>query len=225
MQNRCCLGRTTPFDALLCWKGVSHTITWDYATKASIRKLLDQTSEEYECSVCYEKIEQFKGTICPQCACLNCAVCRIKMGLTAENQRQIKSGDFLLITKRVECRVDSMVDVRLLCPQVMDRLAEFNADQQAVLKFIKENDPRYEQNYARQQIGVKETKQIMARQFGKGKRVKIHGLKSKKWNGLQVIIIGERIVKDDGTIRWPVQSSDGSKSKASIKQCNLRKLF
>merc|ERR1719347_813352 len=118
MMNRVDLGRTSPYDALLCFNGISHKLEWHSSTKASIRKMLQESHQQYECAICYETIKPLQGCICPQCGCKTCALCRTKMGLTADTIRKVKGGDFGVIGKCVECRVLSTVDARTLRPQV-----------------------------------------------------------------------------------------------------------
>merc|ERR1712176_1128532 len=117
--------------------------TWEHTTKAYIRKLLKHSVVDFECSVCWETIEQFKASVCPKCSCKECSVCRMKKALTAKAIKHIKSNnsDFTVEVRCAGCRVKSYYDLRTDCPRVMDRLSEFNPQQQSALKYIKQKDP------------------------------------------------------------------------------------
>merc|ERR1711971_661061 len=104
----------------------------------------------------------------------------------------------------------------------MDRVQEFSDEQRKVLLWIKQHDPMYDLRYAMAKKGVKQIEQIAAKAFKQGTRIKLFGMKDKKWNGEKAVISGERIIKD-GVFRWPVQLLNGKKGKLKSKEVPIIK--
>ena len=216
--------------AMLYWKGASHSIMRNQITIESIRGLLQRqksiTQNQHceECVVCFERIESLKSINCSQCNNETCTMCRIKISLTADAIQRVRSGDYMLSFDCTECRTTSHVDIRSLYPQVMDRLQEFNANQQEIINLIRQTHPEYELQHKRMEQRLGNTDRVIIKQLRNGSRVRVIGTKNEEWRGQRAKIIGNQINKADGTIRWPVQQLLGSKAKASIKQINLMKL-
>ena len=106
--------------------------------------------------------------------------------------------------------------------RMLDRLNDFTDSQKAALLFVKRNDPHsafFIENHERR---IQSHRAMAAKQLKPGKIVKLVGLKKNEWNGKKAKIIGKKVLKSD-MIKWPVELMDGSKRRALIKQCNLRK--
>lgn len=177
--------------------------------------------------MCYER-EREDGdrsfSHCPRCNAAACVDCALKSMLTPEVTRRILHGDFSAMTKCAECRKELLMDIRETYHTVFHHLKEFTKPQQQVLVFLKEMDDNYQYKHLGIKYMIRMRIDIMSRCFKKGCCVTLYGLQTKKeWNGQRAIIIGDKSIKN-GPIRWPIQLLNQTKIKASIKQCNLRKI-
>ena len=107
---------------------------------------------------------------------------------------------------------------------LFDRLTEFAERQQKALVFLKNSDPEFQTNLDRWNRALKAKKEDNIKRFKTGCRVTIHGLtKARKWNGKAAVSVGAKVIKSN-VIRWPVQLSDGSHSKALLRGVNMKKV-
>lgn len=211
---------TRKHDAVIFWKQKSIPIKWKLYTRAALRKLFGDG--DTECGICYENCA---GDVisCGQCLGRMCTMCTFKIALTEEAVTRILSGDHSAITYQcAECRRTSWGDIKRIYVRVMDRLEEFTPEQQQALLSVKRTDRKFKVRLEewQRQIKFKNNPNAIWEQTSTGDGVVLHGLKKAEWNGKHALIIGEKRIKN-GVIRWPVQLTDGCKSKALLKQSNL----
>ena len=218
-------------DAWIFFNGNSFSIHWNRCSQASLRKLLssDAYDDGEECLVCFEEIGKIDSVSCMQCNATMCFVCCIKMSLT----EAINCDPEGYLIRCPECRSKLNGNVLQFYVRVMDRLKEFTPLQQDVLLSIKRNDPKFDlrlsdwKNKVVAQNWVIEQRKARARwqkskELKQGCTVKLYGLKKKDWNGKKAVIIGKKEVKN-GVVRWPIQLKGKCKSKALLKECNMKK--
>lgn len=213
---------TTDFDcdAMLYWKNRNNTLSWDDATKASVRQILAHDGGDVECVACYEDIPIREILDCTKCKSHLCPSCLIDLSLnTPEKIDRILSGNFDSGHECPECRNQSGFDFRSMYYRVLDRLEEFSSDQQRAIKFADHNhSPPAMRNFYLDAWIEKHPLKF----FKPGVTFKVRGLKSKrKWNGQKAKIIGDLVINND-ILRWPVQLFIGKKrEKALLKQGNM----
>ena len=210
-------------DAVLLYKGNARFIYWGYHSKASIRKILQNSATE--CVVCYEDTQIGPNTVdCPQCTCRICVCCMMRLWLKPPLMRNVGRGEFTMAYKCVGCRELLGYDVRIAVCAIMHQRHKFSTQQQKMLDVLKATHPNFEHEHRKVISAFKRTKMLRSRQFRKGCRVKLHGLQRENWNDETGDIIGEMIIKDD-VIRWPVRLLNGSNARALLKQINMKKVW
>lgn len=210
-------------DAVLHYNDKILQLSWNNSTKAHIRKILQSGGEEPECAVCYES-SPLQCHSCPQCGSKVCAFCQVKMCLTPETISLVLRGSHITIVHCVECRGVFQMDLMQTYYMLFDRLTEFAERQQEALLFLKNSDPEFQTNFDRWNRALEAKREDNIKRFKTGCRVKIHGLKkARKWNGKAAVIVGAKVIKSN-VIRWPVQLSDGSHSKALLRGVNMKKV-
>lgn len=211
----------TPYNATLYYRGDQQSIRWGDCTLARIRKTLEKpASATCTCAVCYEAKCSLDFLSCPKCKIEICSVCATKMILDARAIAQIHRGVLDFPKRCVYCRAPVNWPVRQVCATVIAQIGELNDQQQRALLFVKNHDPTHVAHREMMQRERVHIRQIAAKCFRKGMRVKLSGLENQEWNGKKAIIIGGQIIKN-GTVRWPVNLSADRASKSLIKQCNM----
>ena len=202
-------------DALLYWKHRVLALKWNEVTKAEIRKILEDDGTDSECGVCMEDLPLREATLCSKCGHKLCSVCMMKICLTGETIHQIFRGQFCVGHRCPECRQEADYDFRSMYYRVLDRLDEFNNEQQRAILCTKQNDRR-----AKKQMSLWVEKHPL-HYYKSGVIVRLHGLKKQRaWNGKQAEIIGEGVIKND-TFRWPIQLKGTNEKEYMVKQNNM----
>ena len=214
-------------DAFIGCNNVGFPMNWNEYSRTSLRKRLSSGDDSLECLVCFEEIEKLDTWHCRRCNATMCPVCFVKIVLTARE-------DFAIRPFRCpECRSKLIDNVLQFYVKVMDRLSEFEPSHQNALLCIKRHSPTFDvllSEWKRQRISqdsiivqrkAKAPGEI-SRQLKPGCAVKLHGLKKKNWNGRTAVIIGKKEMKN-GVVRWPIQLKRKCRSKALLKECNMKK--
>ena len=237
-------GRHGYCDALLSHKGKLFKIRWNDFSRAVLRKQLCSDDNDRECLVCFEEFKVWEASRCPQCNATICAVCVMKLTLTEQIIQRIRVYEFEELETADDdvmragyrcpsCRNELMIYIEKIYVRVMDRLGEFPQTQRNALLFLKDNDPKFavrlsgwkrENKRCEEMIEAGKAKARLekSKRLEQGCNVKLHGLKKKEWNGKKAVIIGKKQIKN-GVTRWPIQLKGKRKSKALLKECNMKK--
>ena len=208
-------------DAFIISKNNSFSLNWNKRSQASLRKSLSSNDDLQECLVCFEESRRVDTVSCMRCHATMCSVCYIKISMAEK------------VSRCPECRCKESGIISTIYVRVMDRLSEFTPLQQYALKWIKDNDPEFEVRLAEweKRLVAKDLSIVQrklkarwekSRQLKPGCTVKLCGLKKKDWNGRTAVIIGKKEI-NNGIVRWPIQLKRKCKSKALLKECNMKK--
>eukprot|EP01084_Bolivina_argentea_P195822 335830_1 len=224
------------YDAILVYKGGHTLIRYDFCTKLTIKKFLNDPRHQFSsCCVCYtELFSKTAKSGVPHCVFCNvhlCFVCFVKLALSDSNIDKIYQKHAGVIFKCPQCRHPTSVNILTAYYKVMDELDQFSLKQRNVILFIKQNDLCYAEKM-KALTKISENRKIKNKQksnddkqashFQKGQIVVLHGLNKSEWNGKHASIIGNVVVGQYR--RWPVQLKSTKSERALIKQQNLRSI-
>lgn len=222
-------------DVIFVWAGGILNLQWNVFTHEEFRgKFESHPTEEKQCPVCSEYVDQIRLSFCYQCKSKTCWVCVMKMALTPETIQSILLQPNEPIEEYrchecrcPECREALEADIEGVYVRVMDHLDEFTEEQQQALLLIKLNDPQFDELLDKWKSQLQTDSitfdDLIPIHLHRGCTVRLYGLKNKKWNRKKAIIIGPKEIKN-GVIRWPIQLKGKCRTKALIKQRNLKKM-